>query len=332
MIVRSRSPVRISFGGGGTDVPPYSDEFGGCVVAASISKYSYATLETRSDNEIHIESADLLQSAKFSSVDEMKYDNKLDLLKAVVKRMNVTGMGVNVFMRSDIPFASGLGGSGAAFAAMIGVFNHLKQEKKMTNYEVAELAYKIEREELKVGGGRQDQYSSVFGGINYIEFGNGWVRVNPLRIKKDHVMELEKNLVLAYVGPRTGEIISDQTKRAILDHSALDKTKQIAQDIRYALLRGDLNGFGNLLDIAWNAKKQQSTLITNRRIDDIYDFAKKHGALGGKITGAGGGGFMMFYCNGNKEHIVAEKLREIGLQPLTFTFDHDGLQTWDVVL
>src|SRR3989344_84435 len=193
MIIRSRSPVRISFAGGGTDVPPYRDEKGGCVVSATINKYAYATLEQRADSIIHIHSADFLKSLEFKNTSEIEYNNELDLLKAVIKKM-APSAGMNIFMRCDVPPKSGLGSSAAAFSAMIGLFNHMRKERKMTDYEVAELAYRLEREELKVGRGNQDQYATVFGGMNFIEFGNGWVKVNPLRMKKDHLLELEKHL------------------------------------------------------------------------------------------------------------------------------------------
>ena len=335
MIIRSRSPVRISFGGGGTDVPPYCDEHGGCVVSATINKYAYATLAARSDSQIHIESSDLLRRLRFRQIDEISYNNELDLLKAVVKNMCETGNGMDIFMRCDVPPRSGLGSSAAAFSAMIGLFNHMKREKKLTDYEVAELAYRLEREELRAGGGKQDQYATVFGGLNYIEFGNGWVRVNPLRMKKDHVLELEKHLILVYTKDRPvhgSDIIKDQTdaqkKADVL--AAFEKTKEIAQEMRYALMRGDIIRFGELLDVAWEEKKKFSPMISNPYINDIYNAAKRHGAIGGKITGAGGGGFMLFCCEPNKEHLVMDHLEKLGARPITFTFDLEGLQTWDV--
>ncbi len=348
MIIRSRSPVRISFGGGGTDVPPFCDEHGGCVVSATINKYSYATLESRTDSEIHIESGNFLKKLRFDSVDEMTYNNELDLLKAAIKSLNTTKMGLNIFLRSDVPPKSGLGGSASCFVALIGLFNHMRMNN-MTNYEIAELAYKIEREELKIGGGKQDQYAAVFGGINYIEFGNGWVRVNPLRIKKDHILELEKNLVLAYVGDRpkedvvreyitgkikTNDIIGDQVKaliekkESVID--AMNKTKVIAQEMRRSLMTGDLIGFGELMHKAWEEKKKFSKMVSNPYINGLYDLARKHGAIGGKITGAGGGGFMLFFCEPNKEQIVSEQLEKAGAKPISFAFEFDGLQTWEV--
>ncbi len=334
MIIRSRSPVRISFGGGGTDIPPYCHEHGGCVVSATLNKYSYATLESRPDQKIFIESVDFLKSLKFGNVSEMTYNNELDVLKAVIKHLNTTNMGANIWMRSDVPPRSGLGSSAAAFAAMIGLFNHMRSEKAMTNYEIAELAYKLEREELKIGGGYQDQYATVFGGINYIEFGGHGVRVNPVKLKKDYVLEMEKQLVLAYAGERStsGDIIEAEKKGYKEDkekYEALEKTKQLAEEIRYALMRGDLERFGRLLHESWETKKKHSSLVSDKRINDIYDLAIKNGALGGKVSGAGGGGFMFFLCEPNKEHIVTAALEKIGAKPINFVFDFEGLQTWE---
>jgi len=336
MIIRSRAPVRISFGGGGTDVPPYCDECGGCVVSATINKFAYGTLRLRDDKNIYIHSADYLKKIEYDHPRELAINGELDLIKAVIRRMNETNSGLDIFIRSDIQPKSGLGSSGAAFVTMIGLFNHLRREKKLTDYEMAELAIHLERDEIGNLGGKQDQYSSVFGGINFIEFGGTWTRVNPLRMKKDHVLELEKNLILAYVGERlsSGDIIAEQTKafekkeQSVVD--ALDESKALAMEIRYALMRGDLNYFGDLLHKGWEAKKKFSSLITNPKIDAIYEVARKNGAIGGKIAGAGGGGYMFFYCEPNKEHIVMQKLNELGVIPVSFTFDWRGLQTWEV--
>ena len=334
MIVRSRSPLRLSFAGGGTDLAPYFCERGGAVVSATINKYSYATLETRQDKEIHIESVDFLKNLHFRNMSEIEYNSELDVLKAVIKNLNTSGRGFNMWVRTDVPPRSGLGASAAAFSAMIGLFNHMRAEKSMTNYEVAQLAYKLEREELGIGGGYQDQYATVFGGINYIEFGNGWVRVNPLKMRKDHILELEKHLVLVYTRDRqvNGDIIEDEKKRWKENKDvsdALDRTKELTQEIRYVLMRGDLLRFGELLHEAWESKKRHSALVSDKYINDVYDLALKNGAIGGKISGAGAGGFMFFYCEPNKEHRVISALQSAGLAPMSFTFDFEGLQTWE---
>jgi D-glycero-alpha-D-manno-heptose-7-phosphate kinase len=260
----------------------------------------------------------------------------MDLIKAVVKNMNTSGQGLNIFLRNDIPPKSGLGSSASCFVALIGLFDHMNQERKMTRHEIADMAYKLERAELGITGGYQDQYAAAFGGLNYIEFEGHHVRVNPIRIKKDHLMELEKHLVLAHISERgtSGDIIKDQQKSysekkaSVVD--AMDMVKQAAEEMRTALIKGDLNRFGELLHEGWEAKKGFSPLITTPKIDQLYELARKHGAIGGKITGAGGGGHFLFFCSPNKEQIVREKLEQAGAKPLEFTLDNKGLQTWGV--
>lgn len=335
MIIRSRAPTRVSFAGGGTDVPPYCDEHGGCVVSAAINKYAYSTLEPRSDQEIHIESGDFLKKLRFLDVSEITYNNELDVLKAAVKNLNTRRMGFNLFMRTNVPPGSGLGGSASAFVSLIGLFDHLNG-KKMTNYEIAELAHKLEREELKVPGGKQDQYAAAFGGINFIEFKDGKVWVHPLKIKDDIKLELEKHVLLGHLGERTaggGDIISDQTKTVKSKPDVLEAHhayKELALEAKRTLKSGDLIRFGELINEAWQTKKKFSNMISNSKIDEIYDLAMKNGALGGKISGAGGGGFMMFFCEPNKEHNLARKLGEIGVRTEHVSFDFEGLQTWEV--
>lgn len=337
MIIRSKAPTRISFAGGGTDTPPYCDEHGGCVVSGAINKYAYSTLESRPDQEIHIESGDFLKKVIFPGMDDIVYNKELDLLKAAVKKMNSRGMGLNLFMRMDVPPKAGLGGSAAAFVSLIGLFDHMNG-KTMTNHEIAETALRLEREELKIPGGKQDQYAASFGGLNFIEFVNGHVRVNPLKIPKDSLLELEKHLVLGYLGDRKvehgGDIISDQTKNVKAGNTntlaAFEKTKNIALEMRGCLRSGDLIRFGELLHEGWMAKKNFSSMISNSDIDRVYDVARRNGAIGGKITGAGGGGFILFFCEPNKEHILTSKLNELNIKTAPVAFDFEGLQTWEV--
>lgn len=338
MIIRSRAPVRVSFGGGGTDVSPYTEEFGGCALNAAIRRYAWATLELRHDNKICLESYDLQQKVEFASREEITFDGTLDLLKAVLLHYDHIKQGFNLFLRSDVPPRSGLGGSASAFVAVIGVFNYLLKEERQSSYEIAETAYKLEREILKIKGGRQDQYSAVFGDVNFIEFrGNDFVRVNPLRLPKDYLLELEKHLILIKLPTnrgRSGDVIDDQIKRMKEKGSgsleALHRTKEIAQLMKRALLRGNFDEFGVLLDTAWNEKKQFSSLITNPSIDTMYRLAMNSGALGGKITGAGGGGHMLFFCRPNREQEVLAACMQSGAISVDLQFDTTGLEVWSI--
>lgn len=336
MIIRSRAPVRVSFGGGGTDVSPYTEEHGGCVLNAAIRRYAWATLELRSDTKIILQSDDLNETIEVKHRDQLAFDGHLDLLKAVVRAYPIIEGGFSVFLRSDVPPRSGLGGSASAFIALIGVFDYLLRDQRQSAYEIAEKAFDLERKELKVMGGRQDQYASVFGNINFIEFrGNDFVRVNPLRLPEDYLLELEKHLILVGLpGGRnhSGGVIEDQVaqmkKEGTKSLDALHNTKRIAQEMKKALLRGDFDRFGGLLDKAWHEKKKFTSLISNSSIDALYAAAKEAGALGGKITGAGGGGHMMFYCRPNTEHIVSAALERAGARAVDLQFDTQGLQVW----
>jgi D-glycero-alpha-D-manno-heptose-7-phosphate kinase len=336
MIIHSRAPVRISFGGGGTDVSPYTEEHGGCVVSASINKYAWGSLEFRDDRQIFLKDSHH-KGLTFKSKEYIEYGTKLDLLSAVVKSLHSGDDGLNMTLRGDVPPRSGLGSSASAFVSLIGLFNQMRKESRMTDYEIAELAYSLEREELNNKGGRQDQYASVFGGLNFIEFrGDDFVRVNPVRMKRDHLLELEKNLLLVHVMDRnsSGDIITDQVKsyvdgkKSVVD--ALHKVKALAEETHRALRKGDLNRFGKLLHEGWVEKKKFSPMMSNEHIDRLYSLALKYGAIGGKINGAGGGGHMVFYCETGKEEDVMEHLTKAGAYVRSFSFDMQGLQTWEV--
>lgn len=285
-----------------------------------------------------MQSHDYAQKLEFTNVNEMVYDGNLDLIKAVVKDMwSAPKRGLDLFLRCDVAPRSGLGASASAFVAMIGLLNHLRYDKRITDYEIAEKAYNLETFELKNLVGRQDQYAAVFGGLNFIEFkGDEFIRVNQLRLEDRIMYELEKNLILVHVGerPASGDILQDHVdgykKKDEKVVDALKRTKELAFETKSALLRGDLMYFGQLLHESWSEKKRYSPHVTNDRIDELYELARKHGALGGKVSGAGGGGHMILYCKPNTEQIVAEELRKAGAKPVDFSFDFKGLQTWEI--
>lgn len=334
MITRSKAPLRISFCGGGTDVSPYPEERGGCVLSTTIDKYAYVTLDIRSDTNISVHSLDYNVIAKYNLNGNLAYDGKLDLVKAATKVMEIE-KGANLFLHTDAPPGSGLGSSSTLTVALVGVLKSLKQ-LNLTEYEIAELAYHIEREELKIKGGRQDQYSATFGGFNFIEFNKDTTIVNPLRIKPEIVNELEYRLMLCYVGRQrlSAGIIDDQIngymqkKDGVVE--ALDETKELTIRMKQTLLLGHLNELGDLLHEVWQQKKKFSTRITDPYIDELYEVGKHNGALGGKLLGAGGGGYLLFFCEFDKWHKVAEKLELSGGKVVKFSFDFNGLQTWEV--
>lgn len=342
MIIRSKAPLRISFSGGGTEVSPYKDEYGGVVLSATIEKYAYGSLRLRDDRNVTVKSLDYDIVAKYNLDEEMNYDGELDLVKAVIKNKNLNKgyeRGFDFFIHSDAPPGSGLGSSSTMVVALIGLLKHL-QRLPLTNYEIANLAYHVEREDLGIKGGMQDQYAAAFGGFNFIEFGRGPglsnVVVNPLRIDADVINELEYRLLLCYTGRTrlSANIISTQveayTKKETDVLSAMDELKKITIEMKNALLQKRVDDFGRLLHEAWDNKKRMAKQITNAAIDKLYESARQHGALGGKILGAGGGGYLLLYCEFDKKHVVAEELEKLGGQVVEFTFDHHGLQTWDV--
>jgi D-glycero-alpha-D-manno-heptose-7-phosphate kinase len=334
MIVRSKAPLRVSFGGGGTDVPPYCDERGGCVLNATIAYYAYATLATNVDNTVKVHSLDYNTMVKYKTDQEVVYDGKLDLVKAATKVMGIKD-GFDLFLHSDVPPGSGLGASSTLSVALVGLFKHWLK-LPLIDYDIAEYAHRIERLELGIAGGRQDQYAATFGGFNFIEFYKNISIVNPLRIKPEVINELEYRLMLCYTGRQrlSAGIIDDQvrgyTQRDGEVVHALDVTKELAIEIKKALLLGKLNEFGDLLHEAWLHKRKFSAKITDPSIDELYEAARDSGAVGGKLLGAGGGGYMMLFCEFNKWHKVAEKLEQMGGKVVNFAFEFHGLQAWEV--
>jgi len=336
MRFRSKAPLRLSFAGGGTDVRPFCDREGGCVLNATITRHAWGALSSRRDGQILIESADFGSLLQFDSKTALIYDGKMDLAKAAIRNLGgQESAGFNLFLHTDAPPGSGLGSSSSLMVCLVGLlreFNNLR----LSDYETAQLAYQIEREELGIKGGMQDQYASAFGGFNFIEFHKDRVIVNPLRISQDTINELEHNLLLCYTGKPhlSSGIIADQVGRYEKHEedalTGLRRQKELAFEMKNALLERRLGDFGELLGSAWHYKKKMSPKVSTPRIDEMYEEAIRQGAIGGKITGAGGGGYMLFYCHYEKKLRVAEALRKLGATPAEFCFDSHGLQTWRV--
>jgi D-glycero-alpha-D-manno-heptose-7-phosphate kinase len=336
LLIRAKAPLRLSFSGGGTDVPPYPAREGGCVLSATIDRYAYGTLRPRTDKQIRIQSVDLGLSANYTVEDDLFYDGKLDLVKAAIKKLGgLESRGLDLFLNSDEPPGTGLGSSSTVMVALVGLLKELTR-MPLTDYEIAHHAYIIEREELELKGGLQDQYAAPFGGFNFIEFFADRVVVTPLKIGPDVINELEHNLLLCYTGKTrlSANIIEDQTERYLRGDqetlAGMRRLKALAVEMKNALLRREFYAFGEMLHEAWEAKKRNSSKITSPEIDAIYQTARRHGAIGGKLTGAGGGGYLLLYCHYDKKHHVAAKLKEMGLTTSPFSFSRYGLQTWRV--
>jgi D-glycero-alpha-D-manno-heptose-7-phosphate kinase len=331
MIIRSKSPLRLCFSGEGTDVSPYPEEHNGVVLSAAIDKFVFCTLKSTQEKSIEVKSLDYDIVAKYTCNSDYVFDGNLDLVKAAIKHMKAEKGMFNIYLHSDAPPGSGLGSSSAASVAITGLLKDL-QNKPMTDYELAEVAYKIEREEVRIKGGKQDHYVSTFGGFSFIEFIGDKVIVNSLKIDMATINELQYHLLLCYTGHNKmlGNIIDQQMERYKENLDILERIKSITYEMKGALLTDKLDSFGELLDESWKYKKQLAGGITNSRIDKLYDAAKQHGAIGGKIMGAGGGGFMLFYCDFEKKHKVAEELEKLGSQIAEFDFELRGMQTWKV--
>lgn len=332
-LIRSKAPLRISFAGGGTDVPPYCEERGGIVLSATIDMHAYCTIAPRQDKEMHVRSLDFAKDESWSATGAMlRYDGNLDLIKAVLNHFEVKN-GFDMFLHSDAPPGSGLGGSSTVMVSLIGAVSEWLSVP-MSQYDVAKLAYILEREELGFPGGRQDHYSATFGGFNLMEFRREDTLVTPLRIKADVLNELHYHLLLCYTGKTrdSGNIIESQRsgvregQRQVIE--ALDNAKKLALETKDALMRGEIRRIGELLHESWEQKKRFTSHITNPHIDRIYSTARENGAIGGKISGAGGGGYMFFICDYERKHLVANSLAKLGVEVQNFSFEKNGLQTW----
>jgi D-glycero-alpha-D-manno-heptose-7-phosphate kinase len=344
MLIRSRAPLRLGLAGGGTDVSPYCDEFGGAVLNATIDYYAYAALEPLSTGTVEFVSADLDRQASYPAAPVIANDGCLDLFKAVynhVVRHYHQGQPLSLRMstRVDVPAGSGLGSSSTLVVAMLAAFKEWLN-LPLGDYELAQTAFIIEREEAGLKGGKQDQYAAAFGGFNFMEFDrSGSVLVNPLRVKEWVVSELEASLLLYFTGNSraSAEIIQEQS-RNVRDRNtpaleAMHSIKEEAFRMKECLLRGDFKALHEVLRGSWESKKRMASLITNEHIERIYARALEAGAHCAKISGAGGGGFMMFLTDPIHKDKVAAALRAShdGGTVYGCHFTAGGVQAWRAI-
>lgn len=339
-IIRSKAPLRLGLAGGGTDVAPFSDLYGGAILNATISMYAMATIQPRNDGKIILNILDKKEILEFGETEKLPLDGTLDLIKGIYNRvvMDFTGKPLSFELSTyvDAPPGSGLGSSSTLVVAILGAFSEWLNIP-LGEYDLAHLAYEIERVDLNMSGGKQDQYAATFGGVNFMEFfKEDKVIVNPLRIREKYLDELEHNLVLYHTETSrlSSSIIEEQRKNVLAGDErsleAMHKLKEQSVMMKEAMLKGDIDRIGEILDFGWQYKKKMAVGISNPLLDEIYSTAIKNGALGGKVSGAGGGGFMFFYCPGNTRSHVIEALLEFGGNTKRYEFTDQGLRSWTI--
>ena len=326
------APLRISFAGGGTDVPPYPATYGGAVLSVTIDRCATADLRPRADGDYHVESLDLMARAAFAP-HELTFNGHLDLVKAVLRELAASrpGRGLDLTLATDAPPGSGLGSSSALVVAMLAAVG-AATGRRWSPAELAWTAYQVERVDLKIEGGMQDQYAAAFGGLNFIEFhGDERVEVQPLQIHGDILEELERSLLLAWSGQsRTdGGILRRQVDGVLLGSAeslaTLGALKALAETMRDALLGGDLATFAEGLHEGWEQKRRLAAGVATPRLDELYAVGRAAGAAGGKVLGAGGGGFLLFSVPPERRARVAHELEAAGAPCSAVRFDPHGM-------
>jgi D-glycero-alpha-D-manno-heptose-7-phosphate kinase len=342
MIVRSKAPLRIGLAGGGTDVSPYSDLYGGAILNATIDLYAYASLEPLENGKIEFVNDGEGTGIILDAESELDLDRCADfelfagVYNRVVKQFKLDPMSFRLTSFIEAPQGSGLGTSSTIVVSLLGAFVEWLN-LPLGKYDIAHLAYEIERVDLAMSGGKQDQYAATFGGINYLEFFSGdKVIVNPLQLKPEILYELEFNLLLYFTDTRrlSAGIINEQVRNVKEKNTksvdAMHRLKEQAQQMKETLLKGELTEIGEILNFGWQNKKLMANSISNSVIDQVYDKALENGATGGKISGAGGGGFMFFYCPAVTKVKVSRAIQALGGKVQPFKFTQQGLVTWTI--
>lgn len=339
-VIRSKAPLRVSLAGGGSDVSPFSDMYGGAILNATINLYAHASIEPADDGKITIVLADRKIETTYDAAAVLPVHSEIALHAGVynrlVKEFFHMPLSFRLITSVDAPPGSGLGTSSTLVVAILGAFAEW-QKLPLGEYDIAHLAYEIERQDIGLAGGKQDQYSATFGGVNFMEFfPDDKVIVNPLRIRQIYLDELSHNLVLYYTATsRSSAGIIEAQQRNVLNGNqvsieAMHQMKKQAIMMKEALLRGNILEIGEILNYGWHHKKLMADEITNPLLEQIYSTALMNGATGGKISGAGGGGFMLFYCPGNTRYTVINSLRQFGGETRRFEFTTSGLRTWTI--
>lgn len=332
-IIRARAPGRISFSGGGTDMSYIFGNTSTSVLSSAIDKFCVSSLMVRDDDEIHIYSKDLKKRYWAENINKIKMGDDLDLIKSAIKLMQPK-IGFNIEISSEIEIGTGLGGSSAMVVSVLAALNELNPIKKLDKYAISDLAYQVERLEMKMAGGWQDQYSSVFGGINWIEFNQDEILVNPLRINRDTLLELHYNLMLFRVGKsRKSSEVHQHRNSKVLKSNRKELLNQMASNtygIKKALLKGNVKEFGDYLHNSWVLKSNINSNVSNEHINELYSVARDIGALGGKLLGAGKSGYLLLYASPLYQEKITEAFAERKVYTQNFNFNPNGVETWMV--
>lgn len=324
----ARAPVRVSFFGGGTDLPAYYLQYGGSVLSTTINKYVYVIMNVSEQNVLQITSSDYQTFYRHTPGEPLLWDGDLSLPRAVLHHFGVEH-GVSLFLASEVPPGTGLGSSSSVMVALIKAVSAARG-MKLSKAQVAEMAVQIELEKMGNPIGVQDQYAAAFGGLNCFTFDSAGIHAEPIDLPATTLKQLESNLLLIFTGSArdSAEILSRQTQasqqRDPIVIEALQAVHELSRRARDYLVNSEVDQFGALLHEAWQHKKRFAAGVTNARIDQVYELALRHGALGGKITGAGGGGFLMLYCPADTIERVAGALADEGLRRMEFRFEQDG--------
>lgn len=322
------SAVRMSFAGGGTDMPEYYNEYGGNVITSTINQFTYAVIQHRHDQSFQAFSPDFQKHYKPTKFEKIQIEDGTEIAASVIKYLKYKS-GINVMLCSDVPAGSGLGASSSLAVNLVNTIKTLEEEK-WTREHIAETAFHIGRHILKWPIGKQDEYISAFGGFRFIKFEKDKVKVSSTKLTRSSLEELEKNILLFFIGKtrNSSDILSNQIERIKRkEHDTMNSlayVKELAQTMHESLNKSDITKFGELLHKGWLAKKQFAKGVTNPHIDKIYKRALENGAMGGKLAGAGGGGHMLFYCESPKQKKFIKKMESLGLKQVNFGFYNDG--------
>ncbi len=331
-IIRARVPVRVSYSGGGTDMSKYINKMSAAVLSSTINKYCTASIIVRDDNEIHITSKDLNLKYYTKNIDNIEFGDDLDLIKAAIKIMR-PNFGFDIETYAEFEPGTGLGGSSAIVVAVIGALNYFRNEQQLDTYQLSDLAYQVERIDMKIHGGWQDQYATAFGGFSWIEFRKNEVVVHPILLRRETMLELEYNLMLFKLGKSRS---SSKIQKELINNIKLSKSKNksfsemiiIATKMKEALLKGQVKEFADLLHESWLVKKAMNKGIANEFVEDAYQLARNIGALGGKLLGAGHSGYLLIYASPVYQKKIKEEFAKKGISQELFKFSSSGLEVW----